>query len=89
MDKDDNVLAVPGKVEGGFGTEQCRNEAVLRQGEGMGESDACFSIRDRRGAELAANTAKGLMHMNLINLSEFLLHCRGHLPLLSAWHPLL
>lgn len=29
LDKDHNVLAVPGKAEDGVGTEQCRNEIVL------------------------------------------------------------
>lgn len=31
LDKDRNVLAVPGKVEDGVGTEGCGNEIVLCQ----------------------------------------------------------
>lgn len=80
LEKDRNVLVIPGKVEDGFGTEGCRNEIVhCTKAEGM------WLIRcllwDRQDSELEANTEKGLMHMKLINLSEFILHCRGHLPL--------
>lgn len=79
--KDYNVLAVPGKAEDRFVTEQYKNEIVLCQGrrDWLKQLPSAFTF----GTKFIAGSrdSQDSVYMNLIKLSEYILYCSGHVPL--------